>query len=342
MHWTDLRSHDDRWLGLELTVGKRPAPAWRVEFSSPYFLRLSCEGVPLLWARIEHQWQGFRWLSAPAVEVGALEPLRSSEVDAVTEPPGSERWYAAWARHFAQALAASPRSPLHEGRWLLLRGAPPDDAPPGHRPEPEQSRWAVVQGLTGYARQPLAGYVSWGGGYTHVLFGLKPPQELSPSRLKVWRKRARDGTLPPLLAFFVSGLDCFVVLDGHHRWRAAIEEEQPVPVLTLWPAQAYSLPPRERDRAMVERLSLQQNGGRPGDRPLGVERLNALAIDAWREETDVSPLTRAWPLPGRFAQWRAEVLARLDAALGPGVWPEFREELLHPPEPEVRYWRRRS
>lgn len=326
LHWTDLRApHDDRWLGLELTVGKRPAPSWRVEFASPYFLRLSCEGAPLLWARIEAWRQGFWWLSAPEA-AEALEPLRSSEVDALTEPPGSEGWYAAWARHFARALATSPRSPLHEGRWQLLRGFPPDEGP-SSLPDPQVSWWAVVRSLGWYTRQPLAGFVHWGGGYTNLLLGLKAPAELSDSRLKVWRKRARDGTLPPVLALFITSLDCYVVLDGHHRWRAAIEEARPVPLLTLWPSRTRRYPPQERSRDVVERLYLQQDGGRPGDRPIGVERLNALAIEAWREQTDKAPLTRAWPLPGRFPRWDSEVRARLDA-LGSALPPGFREDLL--------------
>lgn len=329
MHWTDLRSRDDRWLGLELTVGKRSPPSWRVEFSSPHFLRLSCEGAPLLWARIQRFRQGVWWLSAP-VTAGALEPLRSQEVDALAEAPGSDGWYAAWARHFAQALAVSPRSPLHEGRWHLLRGFPPDDAPP-RRPASEVSWWAIVRNTQEYLRQPLADFENWGGGYTNHLIGLNPPSELSPSRLKVWRKRARDGSLPPVLALFVTSLDCYVVLDGHHRWRAALEESRPVPLLTLWPAQVWSYLPQDRDRAVVERLADQLGAGRLNARPISVERLNALALDAWGGTTGVSPLTRAWPLPGRFPQWRSEVLARLDA-LGSAVAPKLREDLLRAPQ----------
>ncbi|MGB8939405.1 MAG: hypothetical protein WCD21_04060 [Streptomyces sp.] len=34
-------------------------------------------------------------------------------------------------------------------------------------------------------------------------------------RVKAYRKQARDGTLPPVLLWWVSGLDCHLVLDGH-------------------------------------------------------------------------------------------------------------------------------
>lgn len=330
MHWKDLRSEDEHWLGLELMVEKRlTPPSWRVEFASPWYLRISCEGAPLFWARLGAYGSGFWWLNAPAEIPSALEPLRARDVDAFVEPPGSEAWSAAWARHFAHALAQSPRSPLHEGRWWLLNGfaqmTPADPRPPHISP------WAVAHDVRRYASQALASHVCWGFHPTHPLLGLKPPAALSPSRLKVWRKRARDGTLPPVLALFVSPLDGPVVLDGHHRWMAALEEEVPIPLLMLWPADVRTYSPRVDNREVVERLYLQQHSGSPEPKPISVNKLNALAIDAWGGQLSATPRTRAWPIPGRFPQWDSEVRARLDA-LGNRIEPEAREHLLRAPK----------
>ncbi|XXF75200.1 hypothetical protein P2318_19210 [Myxococcaceae bacterium GXIMD 01537] len=325
MHWRDLRASDDRWLGLELEVVRRPAPpAWRVEYATPGCVRLVCAGHSLLWARVMPQWEGVWWLSAPEGP-RALGPLSAREVDAVSAPPGSDAWYAAWSRYFAQALASSPRSPLHEGRWRVLRGVV--DPPRSGNHASDGIAWATVHDAGSYASQPPGGFVPWGGGYTHRLIGLKPPTVLSPSRLKVWRKRARVGGLPPVLALFISSLDSYVVLDGHHRWLAAIEEQQTVPILTLWCALTQTYPPLVSNRAVVERLFEARDSGPRARKPIGVSTLNALALEAWGGGTYVGPRTRAWPIEGRVARWESEVRARL-SQLGREAGPELVEGLL--------------
>jgi hypothetical protein len=53
---------------------------------------------------------------------------------------------------------------------------------------------------------------------------LRKPPELDEGRVHAWQKVARAGRLPPLLLWWIAGLDRFVVLDGAHRLVAAIRE----------------------------------------------------------------------------------------------------------------------
>ena len=50
------------------------------------------------------------------------------------------------------------------------------------------------------------------------------PVDPVAGRLKWWRKTAREGCLPPILLWFVASLDSYVVIDGHYRLQAAIDE----------------------------------------------------------------------------------------------------------------------
>jgi hypothetical protein len=52
--------------------------------------------------------------------------------------------------------------------------------------------------------------------------------------VQAWRKRAKDGTLPPILAMLVRGMGGWLLLDGHVRLAAALAEGAPVPVLHLF------------------------------------------------------------------------------------------------------------
>jgi hypothetical protein len=295
-------------------------------------MRLVREGRPLLWARRFRTYaQGIQWLLGAEEEPSPLPPLQAREVDSVHEAPLSEPWFADWARHFARALDASPFSPLHEGTWSLKRVFPFEDAKARHGAPAEASSWERVyaHGVTDYPRQPFAEHVEWGIGWPDQLLGLKHPSRLSPSRLKVWRKRAREGTLPPVLILDVSPLSGFVVLDGHHRWMAALEEQQPVPLLTLRSVRTeryVSANPEAQQR--IERIYQQhQSGHRGSSRPISVQRLNELALDAWNDKPGLLPYTRGWPLPGGRQTWSQEVRTRL-SELGSAVPSELREPML--------------
>ncbi|MFG2333996.1 hypothetical protein ACGFMM_30875 [Streptomyces sp. NPDC048604] len=78
------------------------------------------------------------------------------------------------------------------------------------------------------------GYIDW---FTHSgsweVLPLRPMPGPRDSRVKAYRKQAREGTLPPVLLWWVSGLDCHLVLDGHARLAAAIAEFIEPPLLQL-------------------------------------------------------------------------------------------------------------
>ncbi|MEU8780324.1 hypothetical protein [Streptomyces sp. NPDC048637] len=78
------------------------------------------------------------------------------------------------------------------------------------------------------------GYVDW---YLHngswEILPLRPMPDADDSRVKAYRKQALDGTLPPVLLWWVSGLDCHLILDGHARFAAAIAESTEPGLLEL-------------------------------------------------------------------------------------------------------------
>ncbi|NJK31849.1 MAG: hypothetical protein HC927_05205, partial [Deltaproteobacteria bacterium] len=53
-------------------------------------------------------------------------------------------------------------------------------------------------------------------------------------RVKMWRKQARIGRLPPIVVWWISGLDCWVLIDGHRRLLAAVLEGREVEVIGVY------------------------------------------------------------------------------------------------------------
>jgi hypothetical protein len=123
--------------------------------------------------------------------------------------------------------------------------------------------------------------------------------------VKAYRKLAREGFLPPVLTWWVTGLQALVVVDGRARLAAAWAQGVPAPVLTL-----VEVNPAHVDDG-VQRWVSSYEATTFGIRNLPGERadrahayLSRRLADAL-ESIRTRGITRAWPLPGGTAQWQA-------------------------------------
>ncbi|CCK30539.1 hypothetical protein BN159_6160 [Streptomyces davaonensis JCM 4913] len=138
-----------------------------------------------------------------------LPPIRS----ALMRDPGN------WPHRYASWLDESPESPLHDGRWELRE-----------RREFPPYVWFSEEFVRDWPGGSLELYC--GGGWNGVL----PLRRLSAPddpRVKAYRKHVRDGTLAPVLLWRVTFLDGWLILDGHDRALAALEEGRTPPCVVL-------------------------------------------------------------------------------------------------------------
>jgi hypothetical protein len=202
-----------------------------------------------------------------------------------------------WAEHFRRQLADSADGPLRDGGWAIGRA---EVAVPA-------SRWAG-EGQDGFgpgsALTDVDGELDWFGMQVHLL-PLRAMPEPNDARVRAHRKLAREGLLPPVLTWRVTGLQSFIVLDGLSRLAAAWAERTPAVVLTLVEVDSPRVDNAvERATASYETAALGVHNltGERADRAhtfLG--RPLADALDAARADG----ITRAWPLPSGVAQWQA-------------------------------------
>ncbi|MFG2111901.1 hypothetical protein ACGFRB_04560 [Streptomyces sp. NPDC048718] len=140
-------------------------------------------------------------------------------------------------------------------------------------------------------------------------------------RVKAYRKQARDGTLPPVLMWWVSGLDCGVILDGHARLAAAIAESVEPPLLQLIRTAPDDEVAEGTERAvgryeteMARRAGLRV---RHGDAvPDGAALLGPQLAHDLRELDTARRPSRAWPLEGGQERW-----LRIAHGVSDGQWP---------------------
>ncbi|UNS95258.1 hypothetical protein MMF93_01350 [Streptomyces tubbatahanensis] len=117
-----------------------------------------------------------------------------------------------WPHLYARWLEEARGGPLHRGRWLLNRRA---TFTPGIWDCDLVRDW------------PEATLELLCGGGWHGVLPLRPLPAPDAARVKAYRKHAREGTLAPVLLWWVSFLDGWLLLDGHDRAAAALAEGAP-------------------------------------------------------------------------------------------------------------------
>jgi hypothetical protein len=208
------------WGGLALDVDAPARPGLRMEVATGRRMVLRQGERPLLFALVAAHYYGVDFLRAGEI-TSPVAPCRADRAR-VLAGFGPEEAAARWARVFAADLTAAGQGPLHSGRWILTRC----EASGNFARLPPAERWLALpddHGRINWFTSPSA----------HDIVPLRAMSAPDSGRVKAYRKQARDGTLPPILLWWISGLCCHVLLDGHDRIAAALAEGQEPPVLVL-------------------------------------------------------------------------------------------------------------
>jgi hypothetical protein len=293
------------WKGLRVRVDGHRAPGFAVSACYPGYVRLAARDLPLVWTRIDEDYWGYELLRAPSVDGPSILPPITAELAREHREANSAVW-AAWARTYARMLRESPGTPLYDGDWHI--GALSRDF------RPFELAASIVSRVV---NQKATGYVQWDFGDTVYPITLRDMSSPDAGRVKAWRKHVGDGSLPPVLLQWVSGLAAYVVLDGHDRLLAASLEQAPAPALALEPVEEV-VASEERKRAVMAAVeksleAAKRERARSHDERLArarrlftTEDANQILLDTFAPQQHAAR-ARARPIPGGIEQWAAEV-----------------------------------
>jgi hypothetical protein len=231
----------------------------------------------------------------PPLAAGHARQVRQTSID-------DDAWAARWTHEYLDFLQGASDGPLHAGQWILAWGMP---------------SWSVAghwQRLN--LVDPDYGHITW--------FGYGDPDEdqrdilplrrLSPpdaARVRSYRRQVREGIMPPILLWWVSGLNTLLVLDGHDRIAAALAERTLPAVVVLAPAPDPFITSAAYKHVVREYEGRQQHLQTAADHGDELARTHIANItrrfagqlnDVVRGEGR----TRAWPLPGGTAVWERQ------------------------------------
>ena len=273
--WKDLIDQNNCWQGLELTVHNVNSPVFEMQSGHNERMALLANSEALFWATVLKDHSGV-WLVFNAehpAQRRLLPPISSFEVESASRVSKKHR-LSYWCRYFARQLMAAPASLLSSGRWLLrpMEGVKPTapyvlnkqipvkqwrfETP---RTSPDISVfWSLYsEDIPDLQNPEKVIFVDWWGGGNQLL--PRYPVASDCGRVKWWRKKCREGTLPPILLWFISGLASFVILDGHERMQAALAEGIPPQFLVLSELSEHMQRPDEKTRERVlHSLAIQQ------------------------------------------------------------------------------------
>jgi hypothetical protein len=323
MHWRDI--DDGTWEGLTITLTRDDVPAhppWTTDIVRPNRVRITAGDTARWWARQERRWAGVTLLRGTPMsqDDAVVRPITSEDQRAVTAAPGSTAWWRYWSLWFIESMMASGRSPLRPGLWWITPIACKDvPALPvidrERRRATLPARWdaARIFILRAQGEQWTEDRFRENWFIHNGSLGLLPLRRASlpeSGRMKSWRKRAREGTLPPVLVHFIGALDMFVLLDGHDRYAAALAEKVPVPWLHVT---GLTLSPVNLDltrQAAIVREVARLSALVP---PMPTASLNALYAGAFDDRPWPSRVCYGRLLAGGAAKWDEEVRSRLTA-----------------------------
>jgi hypothetical protein len=133
-------------------------------------------------------------------------------------------------------------------------------------------------------------WIDWWGGSDSNLLPLREVRD-DDGRVKWWRKMAREGCLPPVLALFLRCLDSSVIIDGHCRLRAALLEGMAPDIIVISSTQSVEITP---DPAEQERVFHSLEKARRIQGALfPVEKLNEILVRVFDDRPILKITTRA-------------------------------------------------
>ncbi len=276
IYYKSINNEANEWLAHELIVKgmKNSKPKLHLQACGRGFFKLCYDEKTVFWAKQHCCYYGVALLKTFDYE-SILSPIRSSEVEkrkALTKAEALE----SWSSYFMDDLKRNADELLYDGTWMM--SAYVHDTKYNNYAQLHKNNiaHACIYGVEDALNETAFQQIDWFMGDEDSFVNLKKVDEYD-GRLKWWRKKARENVLPPVVLLPISGLQHYIVLDGHYRLKAAYDEGVNVDILLLQPTEktVYSWDNERKRKSILKHI--EHNN-------FGIEKTNNLLLQAYHNE----------------------------------------------------------
>ena len=297
-YYQDVEKADGSWDSLLVNVVKQKPRRFYFETCHNYRFRLKCGDKTLLWGTIEDGFYGVNILRS-YVDVEPKEMpvgvINSQTVEKASKLAGDEK-EKFWVRYFTKSFAESDIPLFYEGLWKV------------DYIESEKS-WNYGRqfpGMRDCLDSPQLEYLDWGSnGYWELTCFKKKPLE-NNSRVKWWRKKIKEGSLPPIVVINSKLLQTYVLIDGHSRLMASSLEGKFPDVICL---QSICEFPRKEDERVRDSI-VKSLFNRSPRKPISEETLNQMLVAAYDNRPIILDTDRTIAVMDN-GEWEEEITEKL-------------------------------
>jgi hypothetical protein len=309
VYWKDVKDNKNQWCGMAVRVSESAKPVWHLQAGADRRIKLVAGNKTLFWATLLKDYGGV-WLIKTLVDLDITDmpvsPIRSADIESRANLQGDE-WLKSWSRFFVEQLEKNQCSILYDGLWLLGPCFAVSDKKDWQFMSSVHSRYMgtnVVYQVKDALKTDEVELLSWWLNGNGELINLKKPQADS-GRVKWWRKKVREGRLPPILVLYLSCLDAYIIIDGHDRLMASIIENQPPELIAISSAQEiHCSPDLVKQEQVLASLSHPKSDRK---KSISVEHMNQVLLQAFDDSPFVNSRSSSWASITSDQMWVDEV-----------------------------------
>lgn len=308
LYWKDVKDNKGQWCGMAVNVEQSTKPAFHLQAGGSSRIKLVTGDKNLFWATIIKEYAGV-WLVKTFCDLSVLDmpvqPIQSSDIEARKDLRKDE-WLKSWSRFFIEQLENNTASFLYNGLWLLGPCFATSDKNDWQCMSSTHSRYMgtdVVYHVKEALKTDEVELISWWLNGSGKLINLKKSQA-DAGRVKWWQKKVREGRLPPILVWYLSCLDAYIIIDGHDRLMASILENQPPELIAISSAQEIQFPPDViAQQHILEALSNPKSDRK---KSISIEHMNQVLLQVF-DNSYTSARTFSWASISSDQVWIDEV-----------------------------------
>lgn len=297
MNWRDLINDSDIWTGLRLEISEGASGRYQLESGTNCRFKLSSTKDTILWGTFGEEYWGV-WILNNKVEWEPcdmpVKPINSS----IIEKSKNEDHFKFWSRFFAKQLYNEGDSTLSSGLWTITIGSSVENR--------MDNSSEYINDVDNAFDTDNPRWVEWDIGRCGSIVSLKNEPTEGDGRVKWFRKLVREESCPPVLVWFLSCIDGYIILDGHSRLKAFQLEATPATFLVL---NSVVEEETKRDPGIQNSIlqGIEKRQRNELKRKMNVEEVNKLLISAFDTRPYCRPITNAKAKRDYDKKWTQEL-----------------------------------